>query len=136
MKHRLHERRTAVFLVLLIVALFVAGALAAGLARMFALRQRAQQMYERHTQAAALAHAGVERAAARLHRDADYIGETWSVTADDLRGGDTASVTIVVSAIEGSPNQRKITATALLGEGDDATGHTRDTQLTTQAISP
>ena len=127
-------KRSGVVLVLLIVAFAVAGMLAVGLARMFALRHQAQLLQEQHTQAAAIAHAAVERAAARLHDDSAYAGETWSVSADDLGGKAAARVTIEVAAIDGSPTQRTVVARTALGESpEDSIKYTRQTRLTINA---
>jgi type II secretory pathway component PulK len=130
MKRSPISNRRGVVLMLLIVALAVACMLAVELAQSIALRGRAQQTNERHAQAAAIAHAAVERAAARLYDDSAYTGETWNVSADDLGGKAAARVTIEVAAIDGSPTQRTVVARAALGESPEgAIKYTRQTRL-------
>jgi type II secretory pathway component PulK len=59
-------------------------------------------------QAGWLAEAGLERAAARLASQADYSGETWTISAGNLGGNDGGVVRIRVEAVDGKPNRRSV----------------------------
>ena len=59
-------------------------------------------------QAAWLAESGLERAAARLAADADYQGETWALSAEQLAGPEGAAVKIEVKPIAEQPGQRLV----------------------------
>ena len=63
-------------------------------------------------QAECLADSALERAAARLAADAHYVGENWQITPAELGSSCAASVTITVTAIDGEPRRRNITAVA------------------------
>jgi hypothetical protein len=87
-------------------------------------------------QAAWLAEAGVERAAARLAADAKYAGETWPIAASELAGeaagkdnAADAVVRIRVAAVEGKPNRRTVTV-----EADYPTDDVRRSRQTKQII--
>ena len=63
-------------------------------------------------QAAWLAESAVERAVARLAADADYQGETWRLSADDLGTRQGAVVQIDVETIPEHEQRRRIRAQA------------------------
>ena len=107
----------AVLVCLIIVTLISGAVLKVGLAQRDLARDR-----ERRLQAEWLAESGVDRALARLTRDRDYTGETWSITASDLglpeanrvhrstgqADRSAAIVTIAVEPIAGEANRRRI----------------------------
>src|SRR4051794_1563748 len=89
---RRHRRGT--ILIVALVCLVVIMALIGGLLR-GTLRARRQLHAERDKrQAELLLRAGIDRAAFRLNKDADYRGETWDLPADSVVGTGAAQVTI------------------------------------------
>ena len=63
-------------------------------------------------QAQWLAEAGVERAAARLSADANYRGETWTISAKELAGANDGAVRINVEKDAGRANRRRVSVEA------------------------
>jgi Tfp pilus assembly protein PilX len=63
-------------------------------------------------QAEWLAEAGIDRAAARLAEKADYAGETWNISAEELSARDAAAVEIRVAAVADHPDRRTIEVVA------------------------
>ncbi len=63
---------------------------------------------ERSIQAGWLAESGLERAAARLERDPDFEGETWTIAAEELGGNAGAEVRIEVERVDGRPRLRRV----------------------------
>jgi type II secretory pathway component PulK len=105
-------------LVCLIIVTLISGAV---LKVSVAQRELARSQ-ERRLQAEWLAESGVERATARLGGDRDYVGETWSLSAQDLARSEqeptvaspakaetpAARVTITVVRVPASANRRRV----------------------------
>jgi len=102
-----HERpRRASILVCVLVCMAVATALVLTTTRA-ALRARRDARTQRQLrQTELLLEAGVQRAALRLRTDADYAGETWSLSADTLAGFGAAQVEITVSKLNGNETRQ------------------------------
>jgi hypothetical protein len=84
-------------MVVAIACLSLAMLLLTALLRLAVTHHRQVQYEQMRLQADWLAEAGVERAVYSLTEDAEYGGETWTVTADDLGGVDSGQVDIQVS---------------------------------------
>jgi hypothetical protein len=108
----------AVLVCLIIVTLVSGAVLKVGLAQRESLR-----VEERRLQAEWLAQSGIERALARLDRERDYTGETWSIAASELgldershagpdRESAAAVVLIAVERVPGDPGRRRVSARA------------------------
>ena len=108
---RRKPRRGAI-LVFAILALLVVSMLGASLIKTVSVSMRQLQHEVLHTQAVWLADSGAARAIARLRASADYTGETWSVPAEQLTAGRTASVHIFISPETDHPERTIIAATA------------------------
>lgn len=96
----------------LIVALAVLAVLAVveGVVLKSLVAQRRSQREQAHRlQARWLVEGGIERAAARLAADADYRGETWQLTAEELGAQQPAAVDIEVQTDATSPDTRVVT---------------------------
>lgn len=106
MRHSRNHRGSTIFAVL--VALLVVMALAGLLVQSIVARQRQLRREEQRAQCQWLAESAVERGAARLKRDAEYAGETWHVTAEELATEKAGLVKIQVEPVEGSPNRRQV----------------------------
>ena len=105
-------------LVCLIIVTLISGAV---LKLSVAQRELARSQ-ERRLQAEWLAESGAQRAVARLARDHDYTGETWSLSANDLGRSEqaptgmlpvkaetaAAQVTITVDRIPSFTNRRRV----------------------------
>ena len=104
--------RRGAILIFAFMALLVVTMLGASLIRTVTLSKQQLQREVLHTQAIWLADAGAARAIARLNAASDYTGETWSVPADQLTSGRTASVRITVVPQPDHAQQSLITATA------------------------
>ena len=108
----------AAVLVCLIILILISGAI---LKTSVARRQLAVNQ-ERRLQAEWLAESGAQRAAARLARDREYAGETWSLGwadlgqsqrtkgADETAGSDknAARITIAVERVPKEPDRRRV----------------------------
>ena len=94
--------------VLVIVCVAVTGVMLVSIAKIAAARRQVMQTELWRAQATWLAESGLERAAWRLAADADYTGETWTLSADQLSGTDAAVVRIEVEAVPQQPNRRLV----------------------------
>jgi type II secretory pathway pseudopilin PulG len=92
-----------------VVALAIVAVVAAVLMDVATAERRQLLLQERQTQAFWLAESGLERAAARLTDDPSYRGETWEISADQLRRAARVEIAVDPPAADGA---RKITATA------------------------
>jgi hypothetical protein len=104
------ERR-GIVLAAAVACVFLSVILSAGLATSVLARHRQLQSEERQMQAAWLAESALARAAARLQSDAQYSGETWLLSAEDL-GGRHAGKAIIAVAAEGE-GARRVTVEVL-----------------------
>jgi type II secretory pathway component PulK len=100
--------RRGVVLLVGIVCLAVAGALFLSLLRLSIAERHRVDTEGWHLQAAWIAESGIERAAARLQRDADYEGETWRMPAEVLGTEHGAAVRIEVERVADQPQQRTV----------------------------
>jgi type II secretory pathway component PulK len=105
------SRRGAVMLYAL-VCLMLLSLIGASLLKLATAQRHQVRREQSRMQAAWLAEAGIERAVALLADDADYAGETWELSADDIGGADAASVQIEVVTTEADSRQRTVAVTA------------------------
>ena len=101
-----NARRGAV-LVIVLACIAVASVLFMSLARAVSTERGSTRKQVWRLQAAWLAESGLQRAAARLADDADYAGETWNLTAEQLGLSDAAVVEIEVVETD-TPNRRTV----------------------------
>jgi type II secretory pathway component PulK len=104
--------RRGVVLIVVIVCLMVAAAMGVGFVRQIAAERQAVRAMQTRLQAAWLAEAGVERAAAQLADDSAYAGETWNIPAAELSASDAAVVRIRVENVVGRPERRAVAVEA------------------------
>lgn len=102
-----------VVLIVLIV-LGLACLLLVAVVRDATIEHRRVREYEHERQVESLAAAGVERGRARLARDPNFVGETWSINAAELPGGSPGTVAIDVSPVAGLPQRRRIRARGVI----------------------
>lgn len=106
-KRQQPTRRGAV-LIMALVCLALIAALGGTLLRWAALEHKLLRSQEQASQARWLAEAGLERAAARLARDAGYTGETWEIAPADLPSAEAARVRLSVTPVAGQDERRSI----------------------------
>ena len=125
-------------LIFAFVALLIVSMLGASLIRTVTLSRQQLQRETLHTQAVLLAESGAARAIARLNASSDYTGETWSVPAEQLTTGRTASVLIIVAPVAAHPEQALIAATAEYPQGSPTAIRItkRITVTTLKSLSP
>lgn len=105
-----NRRDSGVIAVAVMIALIIIGLIAVGLLRLAATRRDQLRAEERRLQADWLAEAGIERAAMRLAESADYEGEAWEVSADELGGRLAATVRIKVEPATASGRRVEVRA--------------------------
>jgi Tfp pilus assembly protein PilV len=93
---------------MVLVCAMVALAILVSLVKLAVAERRLVDQEAWRVQAAWLAEAGLERAAWRLAADADYAGETWSLSPEQLAATDSAVVRIRVEAVPQHPNRRLV----------------------------
>lgn len=117
MTPRPNANRRGGFSTIAVLALFaLAGALFLVWTRDALQQQRQVRLNHEHAQAEQLAAAALSRAAAQLAADAEYDGEVWRLTADDLAQAYDAEAAISVAADDDQPTT--ITAVVTLPQGD------------------
>ncbi len=103
-----YNHRRGAILVVVLVCLMVSAAILVCVVRQVGMSRQTQRTSQGSVQAAWLAEAGVERAAARLAANAAYAGETWPIPAAELGGNDDAEVRIKAERMAGRSGQWKI----------------------------
>ncbi|MEE8451062.1 MAG: hypothetical protein V3R99_04075 [Thermoguttaceae bacterium] len=86
----------------------VASIVFMSIVKVVSVERRSIQKETWRLQATWLAESGLQRAAARLAADADYAGETWNLTAEQLGLDDAAVVEIEVDVLPDTPNRRTV----------------------------
>jgi type II secretory pathway component PulK len=107
-RNRITPPRRGAALMAALVCMLVASVLAGSVLRAVVRDQRQSRERLRRTQAAWLAEAGVERAAAQLRARGDYDGETWRVPPAELGGSDSGLVEIRVENVADRSAQRRV----------------------------
>ncbi len=95
-------------LVVVLVGLAVTTLLFMAAMKMILVQRKTIELNARQIQAGWLADSGIERAIARLAADANYRGETWKVSAEDLGGRDGGIITIKAEQVPGKTDRRAV----------------------------
>lgn len=103
-----NSRRRGAVLVMVLVCMMVALVILTSLVKLAAAGRRMTDRQAWQVQATWLAESGLERAAWRLAADANYKGETWTLSADQMAAADAAVVRIEVETIPEQPNRRLV----------------------------
>ena len=93
---------------MVLVCMMVALVILTSLVTLAAAGRRMTDRQAWQVQATWLAESGLERAAWRLAADADYTGETWTLSAGQMAAADAAVVRIEVETIPEQPNRRLV----------------------------
>lgn len=107
------------------VALALASAIGLAVLKTTSAQHRQARFEQFRAQSTWLAEAGVERAAARLARDAAYGGETWNVEAERLDGRHAGRVVVEVAADPQGESIRRIVVVADFPAGAEQRSRTR-----------
>ena len=102
------KRRRGAILIVILLCFLVAASMFALLARHSVAEHRAAETQLWTVQSQWIAEAAIERAAARLAADANYTGDTWTISAAELGGNDGGQARIRVEKIDGSSNRRTV----------------------------
>ena len=105
------SRRRGSALVFAMIALLVTSLIGASLLRNSFLSLQQVKREQSHMQANWLAEAGCRRAIHRLGNEPAYTGETWQISAEQMKAPFSATVTIAISEGEAS-SERTITTIA------------------------
>ena len=125
--------RRGAFVVVVMICLLVAGMLLGSLLKMALRQDRQLEREQASVQAEWLADSALARAAARLARDPDYAGETWTIHEGHLCGPEAAVVIIRVQEDKSQRNSRLVIVEATYpAEGPQ---QARRTRQATVAIS-
>jgi hypothetical protein len=100
--------RRGVALIVVLAGLAVTMVMFLAATKLILVQRKTIELTARQIQASWLAESGVQRAAARLAADANYRGETWNVSAEELGGRSGGSVTIHVEQPPDQPGRRTV----------------------------
>ena len=106
-------RRRGMMMPIVLVGLLVVALIGTAMARTVLLQRRSARWVEQQQQSAWLADSALQRAQAKLASDADYVGETWHVSAEQLRAGFSG---LAVIRIESVDNDKRIVIEAVYPE--------------------
>lgn len=101
-------RRDGMILPMVLVALFVVMAFGAALANAFLAKRQLTRLGEQQQQAFWLAESALHRASHQLSSDANYEGETWQFSQDELDGQHDGTAVIRVVAVTDSATGHRI----------------------------
>jgi type II secretory pathway component PulK len=91
------RRRSGAFMIVAMICLLLTTALMGTLLKMAVLGLRQAHVDASGLQADWLAESALDRAAAKLAKDATYAGETWNIPEEDLDGLHTGRVVISIN---------------------------------------
>jgi Tfp pilus assembly protein PilV len=128
------DRRRGLVMFAVLVCLVLIAMISGVLLKVAAAQRETLRIEERRLQAEWLVESGLERAVARLSQSADYKGETWELSADDLGGPAPGLVKIEVKTIESQPTRRRVRVQADYPRGADR--RARQSKELTVGISP
>jgi Tfp pilus assembly protein PilV len=121
-------------MLLVLISLAVATTIFLSVMKLIAVQRQSVELQARQIQADWLAESAVQRAVARLAAEADYHGETWNITAQDLGGRDGAAIAIRVDDVPGKPDRRTVRVEA--DYPDDPSLRARQVRETVVAVKP
>jgi Tfp pilus assembly protein PilV len=107
-----HGGRSGFAIIGVLVCFVVASLLLVSWLKTVAFERQQGRAAGDRLQAEWLAEAALDRAAARLVETADYAGETWKISAQELSERDAAVVEIHVAAVADHPDRRTVDVVA------------------------
>lgn len=110
---RISHRRAGAILVVFVVLLLLAS-MTVGVLLQVTMQQRgAVKSASLQTQAEWILQSAANRAAVKLRQDANWNGETWKLTAEELQQTNDASAVIDISKDANKPSRRQAQITVL-----------------------
>lgn len=129
------QRRGAVLMAVMF-CLAAATLLCGVLLKITLSEQRQGRFAEWRRQAEWLAESGIERAAAQLAASAEYTGETWDLTEEELSQHATGVITIEVEAVDGRSDLRLVRVRAdYLRDGERRARHSAEVKVKLKAAN-
>ena len=110
--HRKSCLRRGAVLVALLICLLIVLMISAAAVQVLVMQNRVTRAESHQIQAAWLADSALDRAIARMAKDAKYDGETWEVLLDDGIDSNGGVAVIAVEAAEAPSNRRIISVEA------------------------
>lgn len=104
--------RRGMAMVAVIACVILLMAVVAVLLRLGSLERRQSRAEERRQQAGWLAESGLERARVALEQNSAYLGEVWTISANEIGGDDSAVVRIEATPIPDHYDRRSVRAIA------------------------
>jgi hypothetical protein len=108
LRHFPSRRSCGAVLLVVLVCLALATGMFVLVVKQVGAERKELELNQWSLQAAWLAEAGVERAAAKLAADPKYLGETWTISAAELAGDEGGVVRIRVETVVGKPERRTV----------------------------
>jgi type II secretory pathway component PulK len=108
MKQSVTAHRRGVALIVVLIGLAATTLIVLSILKLIAVERQSVELQSRQMQAGWLADAALDRASARLAADANYRGETWTLSAKDIGGRDGARIAIRVEEVAGKPDRRRV----------------------------
>jgi type II secretory pathway component PulK len=105
-------RRRGAALLVALVCVSIAVAVMYGIVQLALQTHREVNLEQRRTQTRWILESAVDRAAAQLATDAEYSGEQWTVSAEELGKRYGAEVRILVERVEGQADWRQVQVVA------------------------
>jgi type II secretory pathway pseudopilin PulG len=97
---------------LALICLVVVAIIGAAIVQTLMREHQQARQQQLQTQTMWVAESAIQRAAAQLHRDADYTGETWQIEAKDVGGEWPAEAIIRVEPVADDQTARRVLVTA------------------------
>ena len=129
-------KRKGVAMVVVLIGLAVATTIFLSVLKLIAVQRQSVELQARQIQAGWLAESAVQRALARLSADANYRGETWNISAQDIGGRDGATIAIRVDDVPGKSDRRSSPRRGRLPGRSLPTGPTEPRGHRLPALSP
>jgi Tfp pilus assembly protein PilX len=102
------KRRAGFALIGVMISFIVASMLVVSWFKTIATGREQLRMAEDRLMSEWLAEGALDRAAAKLREKAEYSGETWTISADELGGQVGAAIEIHVATVADHPDRRTI----------------------------
>lgn len=119
-----HPRRSGLAMLIVIALVAASGLLLAGVMKSVVTHHRQTRLRHEHRQCRLLTEAGLARAMALLAEDAEYTGETWTLSPADTGYRDDARVKIEVVRVDEQPPTEIVATTVLPATGTPRITHT------------
>lgn len=114
-----NQHRAGAIAVIALIAILITISIGMSLVKTTLLERQETFKLQDQKQSEWLVEAGIERAVARLEASADYRGETWTLSAEELGGRDGGEVTIRIEDSAEENGRKQLTVIADYPAGDE-----------------